>query len=107
MRRQMLTDWLPRADQERACDSCPQPNQLPHENAGVRYSSEVDAPGMAACGALLPYRSERERKQRVGYDAFAKPSANDRNLRIAVVHNAASRPDNPARRRQRERAMGF
>ena len=34
-------------------------------------------------GALPPYRSEREGRQRVGYDAFAKPSRKGRFLRIS------------------------
>jgi hypothetical protein len=35
---------------------------------------------MAGIGALLPYRSEREGQQKMGYDAFAEPTANDPNL---------------------------
>lgn len=34
---------------------------------------------------LLPYRSERERKQRVGYDGFAELSGDDRYARNAAV----------------------
>jgi hypothetical protein len=42
--------------------------------------------GTVGPGAFLPYRSERERKQRVGYDAFAKSSGDGRNLREAAIH---------------------
>ncbi len=45
-------------------------------------------------GALLPSRSEREGQQRVGYDAFAKPSRKGRSLRIAAVHRVVlARPE--------------
>jgi hypothetical protein len=44
----------------------------------------------AAAGALLPYRSEREGQQKMGYDTFAEPTANDPNLRIAVMQTESS-----------------
>jgi|SRR5271166_903219 len=67
---------------------------------------EKNALVMAASGALLPYRSERERPQRVGYDAFAKSSGNDRNLRIpSVPRPTKNGSKGPARRAPDERPL--
>src|SRR5208283_3633713 len=57
----------------------------------VELTSPVRAAGTAEGGALLPYRSERERQQRVGYDPFAKSLRKDRNLREADGRNDVKR----------------
>ena len=56
------------AERARRNDRCPVPRRDP----------EVECPHLA----LLPYRSAREGRQRIGYDTFAKPSTGARFLRI-------------------------
>src|SRR5271165_4075418 len=51
---------------------------------------------MTAPGALLPYRSERERQEGAGKDALAKPSGGARYLRIPAVHGSVFEPHDAA-----------
>ena len=81
--------------------------RLPPRPPGSRPPRNGRSGATSCPGALLPYRREREWKQRVRYEAFAKSSGDDRNVRTAALpdgrRNGALAP---CRRRERRRRGG-